>query len=173
MTGRERRPRRVEPGPGQESVWDYPRPPAVERARKVLRVVFAGEVVAETAHGLRVLETAGPPTYYFPPGDVRTDLLVPGNMRTICEWKGVARYWSLHVPGDEGEREARDAAWSYSDPKEGYEALAGYFAFFAGRVDRCTVGDERVVPQPGDFYGGWITRDVVGPFKGGPGTEGW
>jgi len=173
VTGRERRPRRVEPGPGQESVWDYPRPPAIERARKVLRVGFAGEVVAETAHGMRVLETAGPPTYYFPPDDVRTDLLVPGNMRTICEWKGIARYWSVHVQGDEGERVARDAAWSYPDPKEGYEALAGYFAFFAGRVDRCTVGDERVVPQPGDFYGGWITSDVVGPFKGGPGTEGW
>lgn len=169
-----RRPRKVEPGPGQESVWDYPRPPDVERARKVLRVVFAGEVIAETAHGLRVLETAGPPTYYFPPEDVRTDLLEPGKTRTICEWKGVARYWDVHVIDEEGGGlVAEDAAWSYPNPKEGYEMLEGYFAFFAGPMDRCTVGDERVVPQPGDFYGGWITSDLVGPFKGGPGTEAW
>ena len=169
----DRAPRRVEPGPGQESVWDYPRPPKVERVRRVLRVVFGGEVIAETAHGLRVLETAGPPTYYFPPDDVRTDFLEPGKKRTICEWKGVATYFDVRVEADGEDRVADDAAWTYRDPKEGYEMLEGYFAFYAGPMDRCMVGDERVVPQPGDFYGGWITSDVVGPFKGAPGTEGW
>lgn len=168
-----RGPRRVEPGPGQESVWDYPRPPVVEAVRKVLRVVFGGEVIAETARGLRVLETAGPPTYYFPPDEVRTDRLERGKKRTFCEWKGVATYWDVRVGEGGDERIAEDAAWSYLDPEEGYEEIERYYAFYAGPMDRCTVGDEHVVPQPGDFYGGWITRDIVGPFKGAPGTEGW
>jgi uncharacterized protein (DUF427 family) len=163
------RPVRVEPGPGQESVWDYPRPPRVEAARQVLRVELARETLAETVHGLRVLETGSPPAYYFPPDDVRTDLLEPSPVRTICEWKGVARHWNARV----GERLVEEAGWSYRDPKPGYEPIAGYFAFYAGKMDACWVGTEKVIPQPGRFYGGWITSRVVGPFKGAEGTGHW
>lgn len=163
------RPRRVEPRPGQQSVWDFPRPPRIEAVKKALRVELAGVTVAETIHGLRVVETASPPAYYFPPGDVRTDLLEDSPVRTICEWKGVARYWDVRVE----DRLAGEAAWSYPDPKAGYEPLEGYLAFFARRMDACRVGSERALPQEGEFYGGWITSDLVGPFKGGPGTEAW
>lgn len=162
-------PPRVEPLPGQESVWDYPRPPEVEAVRKALRVEFAGVAVAETIHGLRVIETASPPVYYFPPDDVRIELLEPSPVRTVCEWKGVARYWSVRLD----DRFAEDAAWSYAEPRPGYEAIAGYFAFYARKMDACRAGSERVIPQEGPFYGGWITSDIAGPFKGGPGTEGW
>lgn len=162
-------PRRIEPLPGQESVWDYPRPPRVEQVRKALRVEFGGVTIAETACGLRVIETANPPVYYFPPDDVRTDLLERSPVRTICEWKGVARYWSLHVD----ERMAEEAAWSYPDPNPGYEAIAGYYAFYARKMDACRVGSEQALPQPGDFYGGWVTSEIAGPFKGAPGTEDW
>ncbi|MBW3660916.1 MAG: DUF427 domain-containing protein [Gemmatimonadetes bacterium] len=163
------RPRRVEPLPGQESVWDYPRPPAVERVRKSLRVEFAKTVVAETAYGLRVIETASPPVYYFPSDDVRTELLEPSPVRTICEWKGVARYWNVRID----ERVAEDAAWSYPNPEPEYEAIADYYAFYARKMDACYVGSMRALPQEGEFYGGWITSDLAGPFKGGPGTEEW
>lgn len=162
-------PVRVEPGPGQESVWDYPRPPRLETARSVLRVELGGEVLAETIHGLKILETGSPPTYYFPPEDVRTDLLGPSPVRTICEWKGVARHWTARV----GERVVEEAAWSYSEPRPGFEPIAGYIAFYPGRVDLCKVGPERVIPQPGSYYGGWITSRVVGPFKGTEGTDDW
>ncbi len=162
-------PVRVVPGPGQESVWDYPRPPRVETARQILRVEMAGVTLAETVHGLRVVETASPPAYYFPPDDVRTDLLEPSSLRTICEWKGVARHWSARV----GDHLAEDAAWSYPDPRPGYETIAGYYAFYAGRVDICRVGSEKVVPQSGSYYGGWITSRVTGPFKGSEGTADW
>ncbi|HUP19524.1 MAG TPA: DUF427 domain-containing protein [Gemmatimonadota bacterium] len=162
-------PRRVEPRPGQLSVWDFPRPPRIEAVKKALRVEFAKVTVAETIHGLRVVETASPPTYYFPPDDVRTDLLEPSPVRTICEWKGVARHWSVRVE----DRLAEEAAWFYPEPKPGYEPLAGYFAFFARKMDACRVGSERALPQEGEYYGGWITSDLAGPFKGGPGTEGW
>jgi uncharacterized protein (DUF427 family) len=141
----------------------------VERARSILRVELAGVVVAETVHGLKILETASPPTYYFPPDDVRTDLLEPSTLRTICEWKGVARHWHARV----GDRRVEEAAWSYPDPKPGYEPIAGYYAFYPARMDRCIVGTERVLPQPGTYYGGWITSRVTGPFKGGEGTADW
>jgi uncharacterized protein (DUF427 family) len=163
------RPARVEPGPGQESVWDYPRPPRVETARRVLRVELARVVLAETVHGLRVVETASPPCYYFPPDDVRVDLLEPSPVRTICEWKGVARHWTARV----GDRVVEEAAWSYADPRPGYEALAGYYAFYAGRLDGCWIGNEKAIPQAGRYYGGWISSRVVGPFKGGEGTDDW
>lgn len=159
----------VVPGPGQESVWAYPRPPRVEAARQILRVELGGVVLAETIHGLRVLETASPPAYYFPPDDVRTDLLEPSSLRTLCEWKGVARHWNARVES----RFVEDAAWSYVQPKPGYEAIAGYFAFYAGKVDQCRVGNEKAVPQAGSFYGGWITSRVTGPFKGAEGTSDW
>jgi uncharacterized protein (DUF427 family) len=164
------RPAAIErPGPGQESVWDYPRPPRAERVAALVLVEFAGRVVARSRRALRVCETASPPAYYVPPGHVLTELLVPGPRRTLCEWKGVAHYWSLRV----GERHAADAAWSYPEPDATYGVLAGHFAFHPGRVDACSVDGVRVRPQPGEYYGGWITPELVGPFKGEPGSEGW
>lgn len=163
------RPTRIEPGPGQESVWDYPRPPRVERTERLVRVEFGGEVVAESRRALRVLETAGAPVFYLPPDDVRRELLQPIERRTSCEWKGGGHYFDLVV----GDRRSPSAAWSYPTPLPGYEAIRDHVAFYAGRVDRATVDGEEVTPQPGGYYGGWVTHDVVGPFKGEPGTESW
>ena len=160
---------RVIPGPGQESVWDYPRPPRIEAVADRLRVVVDGITIADTTSGLRVLETAGAPVYYFPPADVRTDLLVVGPHTSFCEWKGSARYVSYVGP----TRRIENVAWSYPTPAPGYEAIAGYLAFYAGRVDEAWVGDERATPQPGGFYGGWVTSRIVGPIKGVPGSFGW
>ncbi len=155
----------------QESVWDYPRPPRLESTARHLRVVHAGVVVAETRRGMRVLETSHPPVYYFPQEDVAMSYLRPSARRgSFCEFKGVASYWSL-VSG--GAATIEDVAWSYASPSPAYAALKGHLAFYANKVDECWVGAERVVPQPGDFYGGWITSDVKGPFKGAPGTLGW
>jgi uncharacterized protein (DUF427 family) len=164
------RPIRIEPGPGQESVWDYPRPPRVERVPERLRVVIGGETIADTTRGLRVLETAGAPVYYFPPDDVRLDRLHPSARKTVCEWKGEAGYRSYEAPDG---RRIDAVAWSYDTPNPGYEAIAGYLAFYAGRVDEAWVGDERATPQPGGFYGGWVTSKIVGPIKGEPGSFGW
>ena len=164
------RPTNVQrPGPGQESVWDYPRPPAVEPVGALVRVELAGELIASSATTLRVLETASPPVYYFPPCDVRLDLLEPAGHRSFCEWKGVATYWSVASGGTS----RANAAWSYPSPTRRYEVLADYLAFYPASMDACFVGDERVRPQPGKFYGGWITSNLVGPFKGEPGSEGW
>ncbi|WP_419914685.1 DUF427 domain-containing protein [Hoeflea sp.] len=160
---------RLEPGPGQESVWDYPRPPRLEGERRALRVDFAGETVAFTTRGFRVLETSHPPVYYIPLEDTRRDLLIEATGRSFCEFKGEARYWSLAVGDGYSER----AAWSYPEPTAAFAAIKDYLAFYASRVDGCWVGDERVQAQEGDFYGGWITSRIVGPFKGGPGTLGW
>jgi uncharacterized protein (DUF427 family) len=164
------RPARVPaPGPGQESVWDYPRPPRIERVAKRVRVEFAGVTLAETTQALRVCETASPPTYYLPPECVRRDLLEPAPGTSLCEWKGTARYFSVRI----GEHLAPRAAWCYPRPFAEYRALTDYLSFFPGRVDACFVADERVTPQPGDFYGGWVTKNLTGPFKGEPGSEGW
>lgn len=164
------RPARVEtPGPAQESVWDYPRPPRVEPVSKHVRVEFGGIVLADTVRAYRVIETASPPVYYLPLEDVQTEYLEPSARSTVCEWKGMARYWSVRV----GDQFAEDAAWSYPEPKAGYEAICEYLAFYAGKMDACYVGEHQVTPQPGRFYGGWITPDIVGPFKGKPGTEMW
>ena len=160
---------RIEPGPGQESVWDYPRPPRVEVVPERLRVVVGGTTVADTTRGLRVLETAGAPVYYFPSDDVRMDLFVASPRSTFCEWKGGASYHTLAVDG----REIENVAWSYADPKPGYEAIRGHLAFYAAKVDEAWVGDEQASPQPGGFYGGWVTSRIVGPMKGEPGSEGW
>ncbi len=157
------------PGPGQESVWGYPRPPRVVPDGRRVRVVVAGVVVAESARAVRVLETAGAPCWYVPPDDVRPEFLRPAPGTTVCEWKGVASYLDVVV----GERVVRRAAWTYRDPNPGYEALRDRLAFYASRVDAAFVDGERVMPQPGHFYGGWITPEVIGPFKGEPGTEGW
>jgi uncharacterized protein (DUF427 family) len=153
-----------------ERVWDYPRPPAVEPCERRVRVELGGAVLADSASALRVLETSHPPTIYVPPQDIRADLLVPSDRRsTVCEFKGVARYLDARVGG---ERIAA-VGWTYRKPTERYAALRDHVAFFPGRVDAAWLGDERVEAQEGDFYGGWITADLVGPFKGPPGTLGW
>jgi uncharacterized protein (DUF427 family) len=164
-----RRPQRIEPGPGQESVWDYPRPPALERTTRQLRVEHAGHVVAETTSGWRVLETSQPPAYYFPPGDVATELFEASPAHSFCEWKGSASYLDLVVDG----RRSPQAAWTYRRPTPRFAELRDHVAFYPQRVDACFVDGELVQANEGDFYGGWITSWVVGPFKGGPGTLGW
>jgi uncharacterized protein (DUF427 family) len=152
-----------------ESVWDYPRPPRVEPSTRRIRVVLRGVTVADTTRALRVLETSHPPVYYIPPEDVRREYLRPTRRRTFCEFKGQATYHDLVV----GEHVVRDAAWCYPDPAAGFAAIRDHLAFYPGRVDAAFVDDERIRPQEGDFYGGWRTDDIVGPFKGGPGTAGW
>lgn len=152
-----------------ESVWDYPRPPAVRPEERLVQVHHRGLVVASTRTALRVLETSHPPTFYLPADSVRTELLRPEPGTSVCEWKGTAVYWSLEIDGHTTSR----AAWTYPAPRPGYEALAGHFAFYPSRIDRCEVGGMAVTAQAGDFYGGWITPEIAGPFKGGPGTWGW
>jgi uncharacterized protein (DUF427 family) len=151
-----------------ESVWDYPRPPAVVACERRVRVIHAGRTVAESDRALRVLETASPPTIYVPPEDVRAELLEPTEGHTVCEWKGDASYFDVVNEGGRAKR----AAWTYTNPKDSYPELRDYIAFYPGRVE-CYLDDERVRPQAGDFYGGWITEEIVGPHKGEPGTEGW
>ena len=161
--------RRELPGPGQESVWDYPRPPRLERTIRRIRIEFGGVTIVDTTSAWRVLETSHPPNYYIPPNAFSGCELVISARTSFCEWKGQARYASIRV----GDLVADDAAWSYPDPVRAFAPLAGFFAVYPDRMDRCLVDDEVVTPQPGGFYGGWITADVVGPFKGGPGTSGW
>jgi uncharacterized protein (DUF427 family) len=158
--------------PGQpESVWDYPRPPKLEPSARHLRIVHRGIIVADTSHSLRILEMSHPPVYYIPRQDIAMEFLRQSPRRgTFCEYKGVATYWDLQVPG---AKLSEDVAWSYARPSNTYAALKDYLAFYASRVDECTVDGEQVQPQPGDFYGGWITSHVKGPFKGAPGTMGW
>lgn len=160
-------------GAGQESVWDYPRPPEVRPAEAPLKVIVAGEVIAATDRGLRVVETAGAPVYHFPPEDVRLEALEPVPGASFCEWKGEARYFDVVVGG---ERRAK-AAYCYPDPLDdlgrGYSAIAGWIVFYAGLVDEAWVGDELASPQPGGYYAGWVTSRITGPIKGGPGTQGW
>ena len=152
-----------------ESVWDYPRPPRLERSSRRVRVEHAGVMIVDTDRAVRVLETSHPPVYYVPLEDVRPGVLGPSNRTSTCEYKGVASYWHLVM----GDRRSPDAAWSFENPSPGYERLKGMIAFYPGRVDRCLVDEEAVEPQQGDFYGGWITSEIVGPIKGGPGTSGW
>ena len=161
--------RRIRPRPGQESVWDFPRPPSVEPAPASVRVVHNSVDLANSERALRVLETASPPTFYIPREDIEMKYLHSTTGTTVCEFKGVASYFDLEVKA----RVASRAAWTYESPKEGFEQLVDHVAFYAGRVDAAYVGEEKVTPQAGDFYGGWITSNVVGPFKGDPGTLGW
>ncbi|HEY0646191.1 MAG TPA: DUF427 domain-containing protein [Nocardioides sp.] len=152
-----------------ESVWDYPRPPRVETSGERVVVTHAGIVVADTTASLRVLETSHPPTYYLPLDAFADGVLRPGEGASWCEWKGQAAYLDLVV----GEAVLPAVAWTYPRPTKGFEALVDHVALYPGRVDRCTVDGEVVQPQPGSFYGGWITSRVTGPFKGAPGTSGW
>ena len=160
-------------GEGRESVWDYPRPPAVQDVAPRLCVVFAGETIADTLRGRRIVETAGAPVYYFPPADVRQDALRPTGRMSVCEWKGMAVYYDITV----GARRAPAAAFAYPDPfddlGQGYGRIAGWLGFYAGKMDACYVGDERAAPQPGGVYAGWVTTAIAGPIKGAPGSEGW
>lgn len=157
-----------------ESVWDYPRPPRLEPSARAIRIVHAGLTIAETTRALRILETSHPPVYYLPPADVNLACLRPSNRRSsFCEFKGSAVYWTLDLSAAGVAVEVADVAWSYPRPTGAYAALKDHLAFYASRVDLCTVDGEAVQPQPGDFYGGWITSHVTGPFKGAPGTLGW
>ncbi|GAB3929306.1 DUF427 domain-containing protein [Kribbella albertanoniae] len=162
--------KRDQPGPGQESVWDYPRPPALELSSELVVVTFGGQIVAETSRSWRVLETSHPPTYYLPRSAFAEDSLRPaGGGSSYCEWKGLASY--LDVVG--GDRIAQRQAWWYPRPAEQYAELEDHIALYPGAMDLCTVDGEQVTPQPGSFYGGWVTSRVVGPFKGTPGTTFW
>lgn len=161
-------PEPITPGPGQESVWDYPRPPRLEVSARHVVVRLAGTVVADTRRALRVLETSLPPSWYIPSQDCDMTLFSAAPGSSFCEWKGVASYLTVTVPGATAER----MAWCYADPPGNLAGILDHLAFYASTFD-CTVDGETVRPQPGDFYGGWITDDVVGPFKGGPGTMSW
>ena len=164
------RPDPIPPRPGQESVWEYPRPPRAEVARHQCEVIFAGRTIAITLAPVRVLETSHPPAYYFPPDSVIPGALAPSDRTSFCEWKGVASYFD--VVGPDGQR-APAAAWTYRDPNPAFELLRDHVAFYPAAMEVCLVDGEFVRPQPGGFYGGWITSHVAGPFKGGPGSEGW
>ena len=161
-----------------ESVWDYPRPPRLEQTQSLLRIVHCGVVIAETSAAFRVLETSHPPVYYLPQADIAMHFLKRASFRgSFCEFKGVATYWDVDLSASAGEgcsnTKVAHAAWSYAQPMSGFAPLRDHLAFYANGVDECTVDGERVQPQPGDFYGGWITSWIKGPFKGAPGTMGW
>ena len=161
--------RRITPGPGQESVWDYPRPPRLEDSPKHIQVIFNGVTIAETDRAKRVLETSHPPVYYIPPDDIKMEYLTMTPRTSWCEWKGQASYYTIVV----GDKQAANAAWFYPKPPSGFESIKGYIAFYPHLMEACYVAGERVKAQVGEFYGGWITQDIVGPFKGEPGTQGW
>ena len=163
------RSRRIPPAEGQESVWDYPRPPRLERNTHRLQVVLGGVTIADTTAGYRVLETSHPPNYYLPMADIAEGTLTRVEGSSFCEWKGVAHYYDVAS----GHSLAAAAAWGYDSPTRGFAPIAGHVAFYPGRMDTCLVDGEVVEPQPGGFYGGWITTGLVGPFKGDPGTQRW
>ncbi|MHC0062730.1 DUF427 domain-containing protein [Nostoc sp. UIC 10890] len=160
---------RIEPAPGQESVWDYPRPPRLEDTSKHIQIIFNGVIIADTHNAKRVLETSHPPSYYIPPADIKMEYLQMTPQSSFCEWKGGAFYYTIQV----GDKEVHNACWFYPNPTPAFESLKDYVAFYAHLMDKCYVNSEEVQPQPGNFYGGWITSDIVGPFKGAPGTWGW
>jgi uncharacterized protein (DUF427 family) len=154
----------------RESVWDYPRPPRIEREPRHVRVILGGETIAESDRALRVLETSSPPTIYVPREDVREEVLIEAeDVHTECEWKGSASY----VHAQAGGKRANRVAWHYPEPKRGFEQLQDHLAFYPRRVDAAYLDKEQVTPQPGAYYGGWITAEIEGPFKGEPGSEGW
>lgn len=150
-------------------MWDYPRPPVARPSARRVTVVLGGVTIADTRAAIRVLETSHPPTWYLPREAFLEGALRATTGSSVCEWKGRAGYFDLVGGG----RVVKRAAWSYPNPTPEFAVLAGHVALYAGAVDACYVDDERVTPQPGGFYGGWITRDVVGPFKGGAGSMGW
>ncbi|WP_026100490.1 DUF427 domain-containing protein [Fortiea contorta] len=163
------KPHPIPPQPGQESVWDYPRPARWEDSNKHIRVICNGVVLAETSKAKRVLETSHPPVYYVPPEDVKLEYLIVTPRKSVCEWKGRSQYYDVSI----GDKYLQNATWQYYDPTPDFIAIQEHFAFYPNLMDACYVNDELVTPQPGNFYGGWITADIVGPFKGEPGTMWW
>ena len=168
FTGKNHPPFADAPGPGQESVWDYPRPPAIRDDSRRVIVKHRNIVIADSIGAVRVLETASPPTFYIPPEDVDYVRIVPSAGSSFCEWKGEAHYWSLAATVGE----ARHIGWSYPKPQPDFARIAGYLSFYPGKIE-CYVDLERVRPQPGGFYGGWLTDEIVGPVKGPQGTSHW
>ena len=164
-----RHPIPIRPEPGQESVWDYPRPPRLEHVGKRIEIAFAGVPIVDAPEGFRVLETSHPPVYYIAPDFIAPGVLRPAQGSSICEWKGRADYFDVMANGQIAPR----AGWRYLAPTQVFAPIAGFLAFYAGPMDYCSLAGERVTPQPGGFYGGWITADIVGPFKGEPGSQGW
>ena len=163
---------RIKPKAGQESVWDYPRSPRLEASTKQIKVYWQDQLIAETNQAFRILETSHPPVYYLPASAISENWVQASRQRqTFCEWKGQAVYWDIVDP--QGGTVSTAAAWSYPGPNARYSAIRDYLAFYPSRVTACYVNDEPVQAQAGDFYGGWITKDIVGPFKGEPGTWGW
>jgi uncharacterized protein (DUF427 family) len=152
----------------KESVWDYPRPPRLELSSRSIRVSYAGQLIAQSSAGYRVLETSHPPSWYIPRADIQMEFLLATRKQSFCEWKGLASYWTVKAAAQTAE----NAAWSYETPNARFAAIKGHLAFYPN-VFECYVDGERVTPQPGGFYGGWITSDVVGPFKGIAGSSGW
>jgi uncharacterized protein (DUF427 family) len=166
-TGQRRPDFALDPQPGQESVWDYPRPPALLADTRTVEVRHGERLIARSTRAVRVCETASPPTFYLPPDDIDFEQLVAASGSSYCEWKGQARYWALRdLPA------GQPVGWSYPDPLPAFRAIRDWLCFYPGRVD-CFVAGEAVKPQLSEFYGGWITAEVVGPFKGDPGTSGW
>jgi len=161
--------KRIEPGPGQESVWDYPRPPRVEDTEKHIEVFFNDILIADSTDAKRVLETSSPPVYYIPTRDIEMKYFLQTDKHSLCEWKGEANYYTIKVH----DKTAHNAAWYYPDPVSSFESIKNYIAIYPQEMDACFVDGERAQSQEGDFYGGWITSDIVGPFKGRPGTESW
>ncbi|RNC80018.1 MAG: DUF427 domain-containing protein [Balneola sp.] len=159
--GQKRPPFALEPESGQESVWDYPRPPKIVADSRTVVVKSEGIIISETSRAIRILETASPPTFYLPPDSLNMDFLQPSGGASLCEWKGAAQYWDVIA----GTGILRKVAWSYPNPFEDFSAIAGYLSFYPAHLD-CYVDGEKVRPQPGGFYGGWITSEIVGPFKG-------
>jgi len=163
------KPKAVKPQPGQESVWDYPRPPRLERTSKRVEVIFNGTTIADSKMAWRVLETSHPPVYYIPLYDIGAAYLQPAMGGSWCEWKGQAAYYDVLAGGETAVR----AAWTYKNPTASFAGIKDHVAFYAWAMERCLVDGELVKAQPGNFYGGWITADIVGPFKGEPGSSGW
>ncbi|MBO1046801.1 MAG: DUF427 domain-containing protein [Dolichospermum sp. DEX182a] len=163
------KPQPIPPQPGQESVWDYPRPAILEDTNKHLKIIFNGIVLAETTKGKRVLETSHPPGYYIPGEDIKIEYLIATSRKSYCEWKGICEYYDISV----GDKYIHNAAWKYIQPTPNFQSIQEYYSFYASLMDACYVNDELVKAQTGDFYGGWITTDIVGPFKGEPGTMWW
>ena len=163
------RPKPIPPKPNQESVWDYPRPPRVEDTTKRIRIIFNNQLIVDTHRAKRLLETSHPPNYYIPPDDIKMEYLQPSDRASFCEWKGKASYYTLQV----GNHQAKDVAWYYPNISPRYKELEGYVSFYPAPMDACYVDAEQVQPQEGNFYAGWITHNIIGPFKGGPDSWGW
>lgn len=161
--------KRIKPKEGQESVWDYPRPPILESFSGHIRISFGGSTILDTNSAFRVLETSHPPTYYLPIIDFKADVLVPNSRTSFCEFKGAASYFDIQLD----DVLAAEAAWYYPNAAGVFAPVKACVSVYAHLMEACFVNDERVQPQEGDFYGGWITSNIVGPFKGGQGTWGW